>query len=176
MQSPDMMRAARSPTSFSCLALALAQGQCVPDRYAQETRRNHQFIKLLNAFRCNGGLAREPEVAARFQADGGSNVSPLAGWIDKRQVISFEWQAKRWMPLFQFNPIGLSLRTGLDNVLDELLGVYDDWELATWFAQPNPWLAERAPADMLAVAAPQVLAAAQRTGNSTKPVRAACDA
>jgi hypothetical protein len=90
-----------------------------------------------------------------------NDVSPLAGWINNRQVISFEWQAKRWLPLFQFNPVGLSLRTGLKDVLIELLGLCDDWEVATWFARPNPWLAECAPADMLAVAVPQVLNAAR---------------
>lgn len=165
MQSPDMMRAAPSPPSFSCLALAQSQG--LPNRYAQETRRNHQFVYLLDAFRRSGGLARVPEVAARFQSRGGDEVSPLAGWINRRQVISFEWQSNRWMPLFQFNPAGLSLRTGLVNVLDALTGVCDDWELATWFALPNPWLAERNPADMLAVAAPHVLKAARRIEHST---------
>jgi hypothetical protein len=49
----------------------------------------------------------------------------------------------------------------LKAVLVELVGVYDDWELATWFAQPNPWLADCTPADTLAVAAPEVLSAAR---------------
>lgn len=159
MPSTERMRAAPSPGGFGCHALEDGQGS--PDQYAQETARNQQFVELLNAFRRSGGLARVPEVAARFQACGGNEVSPLAGWINKRQVISFEWQAKRWMPLFQFNPVGLSLRAGLIPVLDQLLAVGDDWVLATWFAQPNPWLGERTPADMLAVAAPQVLNAAR---------------
>lgn len=159
MQSPDMMSAAPLPSSFSGLALGEVQG--LPASYAQETQRNHKFVELLNAFRRSGGLARVPEVAARFQTHGGNDVSPLADWITKRQVISFEWQSKQWMPLFQFNPVGLSLRAGLNHVLDELLGVCDNWELATWFAQPNAWLAGCAPADMLAVAAPQVLKAAR---------------
>jgi hypothetical protein len=159
MPSPDRTSAVPSPRNFG--GLALAQGQDSPEHYAQENQRNLQFVELLNAFRRSGGLARAPEVAARFHAYGGNDVSPLAGWINKRQVICFEWQTKRWMPLFQFNPVGLSLRAGLNHVLDELLVVCDDWELAIWFAQPNPWLADRTPTDMLAVAAPQVLNAAR---------------
>lgn len=159
MPSHDMMSAAPSPRGFS--RLARADGQGMQDQFVRETQRNLQFVELLNAFRRSGGLARLPEVAARFRMYDPNDVSPLAGWINKRQVISFEWQAKRWLPLFQFNPVGLSLRAGLNNVLDELLVVCDEWELAIWFAQPNPWLANRTPADMLAVAAPQVLNAAR---------------
>jgi hypothetical protein len=159
MPSLDRMSAVPSPRSYG--GLALAQGQGSPGHYAQENQRNLQFVELLNAFRRSGGLARVPEVAARFRMYDPKDVSPLAGWINNRQVISFEWQAKRWLPLFQFNPVGLSLRAGLQDVLTELLGVCDDWEVSAWFARPNPWLAERAPADMLAVAVPQVLNAAR---------------
>ena len=159
MPSPDRMSTEQSPRSFSCTGLA--HGQDLADHYAQENQLNLHFVELLNAFRRSGGLARVPEVAARFQAYGTDDVSPLMRWVNSRQVISFEWQGKQWMPLFQFNPVGLSLRAGLSNVLDELRGVCDDWELATWFARPNPWLGELIPADMLAVAAPQVLNAAR---------------
>lgn len=159
MPIPDRMNAVPLPQSLSGLAVAKGQGAVEHD--ALENQRDLQFVELLNAFRRSGGLARVPEVAARFQMCGGNDVSPLAGWINRRQVISFEWQTKRWIPLFQFNPVGLSLRAGLNHVLNELLGVCDDWELAAWFAQPSPWLAERTPADMLAVAAPQVFNAAR---------------
>lgn len=127
----------------------------------RDRQKNHQFVDLLNAFRRSGGLARAPEVAARFRSYDVNAVSPLAAWVNKREVISFEWQSKLWLPLFQFNPVGLTLRAGLSSVLVELLGIYDEWDMANWFAQPNPWLADRTPADMLAVAAPQVLNAAR---------------
>jgi hypothetical protein len=127
---------------------------------AQERQKNIQFVSLLNAFRPSGGLARAEEVAARFKRQGFSDVSPLAGWIIKRQAISVEWQSKIWLPLFQFNPQGMSLRTGLSRVLAELVTNYDDWELAAWFAQPNRWLADALPADALAAVPAQVLRAA----------------
>lgn len=159
MQSFDMLNTAPAQWRSGCLGAS--EGQNSVSQLAQDIQKNHQFIDLLNAFRRSGGLARAPEVAARFQMYGVGDISPLAGWINRREVICFEWQARLWMPLFQFNPVGLTLRAGLSVVLAELVGVYDDWELATWFAQPNPWLADRTPADMLAVAAPQVLNAAR---------------
>lgn len=159
MHSPDILRAVLSQRSLG--HLAEPDGQSLASRQSQEQLQNHQFIALLNAFRRSGGLARVPEVAARFQMDGVGDISPLSGWINTREVISFEWQSKFWIPLFQFNPVGLTLRAGLGGILAELRGVYDDWELATWFAQPNPWLADYTPADALAMTAPQVLNAAR---------------
>jgi hypothetical protein len=159
MQSPNMMSTVPVPWRSGCLGASTAQSTTC--RLAQEQLKNHQFVDLLNAFRRSGGLARVPEVAARFHSCSAHDVSPLAGWINKREVISFEWQSMLWMPLFQFNPSSLTLRAGLKAVLAELVGIDDDWELATWFAQPNPWLADCTPADTLAVAAPEVLSAAR---------------
>lgn len=159
MQSSDLLGAAPTPKGTDGHALPDAQDSSC--RLAQDVQRNNQFVHMLNAFRVSGGLARVPEVAARYQLYGGRDESPLAGWINKRQAICFEWQSRRWMPLFQFNPVGLTLRAGLSGVLAELVGVYDDWELASWFAKSNPWLEDCAPADMLAVAAPRVLNAAR---------------
>jgi hypothetical protein len=50
---------------------------------------------------------------------------------------------------------------GLENTLAELVVVYDNWQIANWFSQPNLWLADRTPADALAAAAPEVLHAAR---------------
>jgi hypothetical protein len=78
------------------------------------------------------------------------------------------------MPLFQFNASDMSLRAGLADILTELVQVYDDWDLAHWFAKPNVWLSEELPANALAVAAPQVLwaACAERSAQSSAgPIR-----
>lgn len=159
MQNADMSRAAMPSRSAGLFPVSSGQGYA--SRQAQESQRNNQFVALLNAFRRSGGLARAPEVVARFKRQGVDDVSPLASWLVKRQVISVEWQSKIWLPLFQFSPTGMALRTGLSSVLAELVVQYDEWDLADWFAQPNVWLADSAPADVLAIAAPQVLNAAR---------------
>jgi hypothetical protein len=142
-------------------SLGPTSGQSEADRDEEEQQRNMRFVNLLNAFRESGGLARANEVASQFQRRSAQDISVLGGLLLKRQAIAFEWHSKLWMPLFQFNPSDMSLRAGLADILAELVVVYNDWDLASWFAKPNPWLSEGLPADTLAVAAPQVLWAAR---------------
>jgi hypothetical protein len=159
MQTAEMSRTVMPSKSVGLIPVSSGQG-CASWK-AQESQQNNQFVGLLNAFRPSGGLARAPEVAARFKRQGVTDVSPMASWLLKRQVISIEWQSKIWLPLFQFCPTSMALRAGLSSVLAELVVRYDEWAIADWFAQPNVWLADCAPADVLAVAAPQVLIAAR---------------
>lgn len=55
-------------------------------------------------------------------------------------MIGFEWQSRTWLAIFQFNLFDMTRPPALGQVLAELIPVYDHWELANWFAQPNPWL------------------------------------
>lgn len=159
MQTVEMLTAVNLHQPLRCIAAP--DGQSFASPQAEEYLKNNQFVGMLNAFRRSGGLARAPEVAARISRQSVSDMSPLAGWIAKRQVISLEWQSRIWLPLFQFNPTGMTLRSGLGAVLAELVLIYDDWEVASWFSQPNPWLARATPADSLAVATSQVHHAAR---------------
>lgn len=93
----------------------------------------------------------------------GSDAAKLAHWIFNRSVISFDWESKIWLPLFQFNLVTMVPRPDLHPILAVLNPIFDAWDTAHWFAQPNRWLAERTPADMLAVDALAVLDAATRT-------------
>ncbi|MBK9444236.1 MAG: hypothetical protein IPN53_24290 [Comamonadaceae bacterium] len=132
-----------------------------PSNQAPEWQTDQQFVAMLNAYRSSGGLARAQQVAARFRQHSLIAVNHLAEWIVKRHVISLEWAGKISMPLFQFNPGSMTLLPGLSQALSELVTVYDDWEVAHWFSQPNPWLADCAPADRMAAGAPGVLDAAR---------------
>lgn len=126
-----------------------------------EWQSNQQFIEMLNAYRSSGGLARAHEVALMCQSHGDERVHTLAEWIFNREVISFEWHSKIWLPMFQFNHVNMTRLPGLEDALSELVGACDDMEIANWFSLPNPWLADCAPADALASAAPEVLKAAR---------------
>lgn len=128
---------------------------------AQEGRTDHQFIAMLDSYRDSGGIARAQEVVALFKRRCGSDLATLASWIVNKKVICFEWQSRMWLPLFQFNRCDMTPQAGLGQVLAELTSVYDAWELASWFAQPNPWLGDRAPADMLGLDLPAVLNASR---------------
>jgi hypothetical protein len=143
------------------IGLGLTSGQSEVGREEEDQQRNIRFVNFHNAFRASGGLARANQVASQFLRRSEQDVSVLGDWLVKRRAIGFEWHSKLWMPLFQFNPSDMSLRSGLADILAELVVVYNDWDLAGWFAKPNPWLSEGLPADALAVDAPQVLWAAR---------------
>jgi hypothetical protein len=42
--------------------------------------------------------------------------------------------------MFQFELTDISVRPAYARAADELKAVFDDWELALWFANPNAWL------------------------------------
>lgn len=120
-----------------------------------------EFLAMLAAYRCHGGLARAEEFLALLHGDGATGLSTLARWIARRSVISFEWQAQIWLPLFQFTRPEMRPCPAVGPVLAELAPVYEPWELAHWFARDNVWLDGRAPVDALAHTPAAVLEAAR---------------
>lgn len=122
---------------------------------------SEEFLRMLKVYRHSGGLLRAQEAAARCKPRSGTDAHTLAGWIRQRQVVSFEWLSRVWLPVFQFNRHNMSRQNGLEAVLSELTGVYDDWALAGWMSKPNTWLAGATPADRLASAPGEVLQAAR---------------
>jgi hypothetical protein len=117
-----------------------------PDRAAPPDDRDTDFLALLKAFRRSGGLATGDEIAAR-QASGG--VLQLARWIHGREVLNFGWRGRIWLPVFQFERIGLVLCDAPSRAVGELAPVLDGWELANWFTAPHAALDDRSPLDML---------------------------
>jgi hypothetical protein len=110
---------------------------------------DEQFIAMLNAFRPSGGLARGHEVLASCKHCASADISALARWIVRREVIGFEWQQDTWLPLFQFSRPGMTPHPALAPVLTELKPALDVWETACWFAQPNAALHQQCPANAL---------------------------
>lgn len=116
---------------------------------ALEVRGDNQFIAMLNAFRDSGGLSRAEDVVRRFPDAGGADMATLRRWVERRQVIGFDWEMQTWLPLFQFDRISMTPRPELGPVFAELKSVYDPWELAHWFARPNSSLGGRRPVDAI---------------------------
>jgi hypothetical protein len=94
------------------------------------------------AYRSHGGLAAGDELAQRLLREYGCSrpTSLLARRIVERQVISFQWQGTHWPPLAQFVRAGPHVKSSVQAALDELRHVFDETELAIWFAEPNDWL------------------------------------
>ena len=132
-----------------------------PDHCGLECGANHQFVAMLDAYQATGGVARVEEVVELFKSREGPSVGMLAAWIERREVICFEWHADIWLPWFQFHRIELLPHPQLTPVFAELTSVYDAWEMANWFARRNPWLADRSPVSALVSDLPAVLHAAR---------------
>lgn len=138
--APGAHPARRLPTAWSSVTqrLPAASGTVPIDA---------QFIDLLGSFRGCGGLARAEEALAWLDGEVEQGLSMLARWIAMRQVVSFEWQAQTWLPLFQFDRRDMSIHPQLAPILAELSGVFDAWDLAQWFARPNSTLDGLTPAE-----------------------------
>ena len=129
---------------------------------ASEHARDSQFVDMLRGFRETGGLARGDEVADKLHRVAGHDVAVLARWIVTKQVLAFDWQGERWLPLFQFDAATMERKADVRRVIAELAPAFDAWNLSVWFAQANSWLNGRSPVETLAAAdLPSVLKAAQ---------------
>ena len=134
-------------------------------RAAWEKRRGRlseiQCAALAQAYGSCGGVAGCDEMVGLLRSRFDQPISVLARWIVGRAVVSFEWRATTLLPLFQFNFADMSIRPQASDVLRELRDVFDDQDLALWFAQPNAWLDERSPVDVLQTDSRTVLQAAR---------------
>ncbi|KWT64513.1 MULTISPECIES: hypothetical protein [unclassified Variovorax] len=115
----------------------------------QLSAREHQYRVMEHAFRASGGIARSDEVTARLSRRTDQPISVLARWIVSHDVLSFRWQSRTMLPLFQFDAHTMTLRPPVVDVIRELVPVLGDWEAALWFACPNGWLDNAAPVDVI---------------------------
>jgi len=110
---------------------------------------DHDFIMMHAVYRASGGIARADELAGSLEEHACGDFVGLARLIVSRQIFSFQWHDSFWVPMFQFDRRSLHVKAGPRQVLHELTTVFDGWTLATWFAQPNGWLKEHRPIDLL---------------------------
>ncbi|SEL50849.1 hypothetical protein SAMN05216359_11085 [Roseateles sp. YR242] len=127
----------------------LLRGGTLGGRHAWLRRRGDEhFLQLLNAFRATGGLARDREVVRLGGDQGGRCLEQLMRARLEGRLIQFDWSGLVWMPLFQFDA-DMRPNPDVQSVVGELVPVFDGWELAQWFAQPNGWLDLLRPLDLV---------------------------
>ena len=122
---------------------------------------DRQFIMMEAAYLRTGGLVSGDEAARILRRHSSQPISQLARWIVERTIVSFYWNSRTLVPLFQFDRSDMSMRAGTSAVVRELHDVFDDWDLATWFAQPNSWLNDAVPVDVIEHDQPAVVDAAR---------------
>jgi hypothetical protein len=116
---------------------------------------------MLGNYRASGGLARIGEVVTLLERGLGEDAGQLERWRADGRVICFEWQAGSWLPRFQFAGAGLLPNLAVTMVLAELKPVFDELEVAQWFATCNSSLGGRAPVDVIGEQLAAVLEAAR---------------
>ena len=139
-------RIVASPIPFDpCRRMARIPPACPFRRVADKA-----FSLMEAAFLRTGGLDSDNAVAHRLRRHTGQPVSVVAHWIVKRQIVCFPWNSHVLVPVFQFDAGDMTLCPGVSDVLGELVDVFDDWEIAHWFASPNSWLGHATPVDTIA--------------------------
>lgn len=142
------------PRPFDVSKVVRLPSRVAPAMPAQQSSRrieDREFLRMSEAFGMHGGLASGDEVAWRLRRHSDQPISTLAKWIVKREVLSLVWRGQVLLPLFQFESPEMCLRKVVRDVLVDLNAVFDDWEMAAWFAQPNCFLRNERPVDVVNV-------------------------
>jgi hypothetical protein len=151
MQTDTRRTAARS---IDPLAIAASLPAALP------VGSDGDFATMRAAYQAKGGFARGDDLARLLEERGRGGIVSLARLIVAGEVFGFEWRHTLWIPMFQFT-VDLGLRPGLKEVLAELASEYDGQRLAAWFVEPNGWLDDARPIDVLDSNPSEVLQAAR---------------
>lgn len=114
-------------------------------RAGREGGAEQRFVAIAAVFGRHGGMvtAEDANRMARLRS---SNPGPvLARLMSTRELVWLTGHGRIWLPLFQFVPQTMSVRDEVLAVTAELSRVFDEWDMACWFAERNSWLGNRAP-------------------------------
>ena len=121
----------------------------VPDHDIGDAPSETGVAAMRKAFAPSGGLVRADDLVQRMRERKRGDYVALARMIARGEVCVCEWQCILWLPMFQFDPLDLSVRQSARMAIDELGNEFKHWALTAWFARPNAWLADRRPVDVL---------------------------
>ena len=107
------------------------------------------FNAIVSAYRLSGGTATADDLELMLEKKRKGRFVSVSQQILLRNIFSFEWQNQYWVPMFQFYPQDLTVKREVMRVVHELTAVLDNWTLALWFTEPNSWLNNRRPVDMM---------------------------
>lgn len=125
------------------------------------TARDRAFIALQNAYRPHAGLMRLQAATEDRQRRPEAHESAVEPRVHAGELFGFHWHDAMWVPMFQFVLPGHELAEAPQRVAAELGHSFDGWAMASWFVQPNSWLAGHRPIEDLHERLPEVLAAAR---------------
>jgi len=149
---------------------ALTRGLSPPDPHGEllpvgrghigEAPNAEGFVAMLGDFRRSGGIERAADVAWLLDEQPGAVHGRLTSLLGSGVIFGFTWRDTLWVPMFQFDPRDMSVRTRAQQVRLALGAEFDPWSLSTWFAQSNEHLTYQRPVDLIDMNLPAVLHAA----------------
>jgi hypothetical protein len=119
------------------------------------------FIALQNAYRPYAGLIRLHALAAPGHVRSVAQARDVQELVDAGELFAFPWHDALWIPMFQLRLPGPAVAAAPQRVVAELGRGFDGWAVASWFVQPNTWLASHSPIECLGTRLPDVLDAAR---------------
>jgi hypothetical protein len=131
------------------------------DERGDATQREQEFEAMREAFRRSGGLMQAGDLARLLQEQRHRQSASLAELIGRGEVFAFTWASRLWVPMFQFDLSALSVKWAPRCVRLELDLADDPWAVAQWFIQPNSWIGNRRPLDLIDTDVREVLNAAR---------------
>jgi hypothetical protein len=127
-------------------------------------RRREDVIQceLVDGYGLCGGLATTGELVELMRPHWRQPGAVLTRWMLGHKVVSFPVGTLTLLPLFQFERPRFAPDNGVADATLVLADLMSDEDLAKWFLQPNQWLEQERPADVVAVDPELVLSAANR--------------
>jgi hypothetical protein len=119
------------------------------DRHPLRRIEDREFTKMQRIYSGAGGVVTGDQLAELLRRRAAQPISVLARWVVARHVVSFSWRSQLMVPLFQFDMCAMELLPYMSPALRELTEVFDDWDVAVWFATPNAWTGDLAPAEAI---------------------------
>jgi len=120
-----------------------------------------EVAALRSAYEDAGGIGRGDEIARLLADHGPGTFISLAQLVADAEIFGFEWEGFFWLPMFQFAMSDLAIEAAPRQVRAELGEEFDGWALSAWFVEPNMWLANRRPIDLIGPHLEAVLQAAR---------------
>jgi hypothetical protein len=131
------------------------------EAHPSHTREHQPHSALIEALQLTGGVLGTSFLVDVLRRRVEQPISMLARWIVGRQLLAFSWCGENLIPMFQLDSAYAGPLPVIHQVVTELGEVFDDIELLTWFAEPNMWLGERRPAELVVSDPAAVLDAAR---------------
>ena len=120
-----------------------------------------EVAALRLAYEDAGGIGRGDEIARLLADHGPGTFVSLEQLVADEEIFGFDWDGFLWLPMFQFAMRDLAIEVAPRQVRAELGDEFDGWALSAWFVEPNVWLANRRPVDLMGPRLGAVLQAAR---------------